>query len=324
MYKETKPKLDVDGQIQHLIEKGVKFEISSVEHAKAYLTKNNNYFKLSAYRKNFPKHSGGEKSGQYIDLDFAMLTDLAIIDMRMRYTFLLMALDIEHYMKVSLLQAIECSEEDGYGIVSDYIEKLRIAESNDNGTAYTSLMNELSRNKDNPYCGGLINKYENEYPIWAFIEVISFGRLINFYKFCADRLDSTNMTKKYYLLLSVKELRNAAAHSNCLINDLSNHNQKHKLDSGISRALSDIGIKKETRDKKCKNETIRQIVTLLYAYKNIVTSDGVYRHKCEELHQLTERMFSDIDLYEKNLAIKTTFEFLKKIIDNWFKYEYNK
>lgn len=37
--------------------------------------KNNNYFKLRAYRKNFEKYVGGAKNGQYINLDFAMLKD---------------------------------------------------------------------------------------------------------------------------------------------------------------------------------------------------------------------------------------------------------
>lgn len=61
-----KPKLSTEGQIEHLQSKGVKFEKISVEEAKAYLQANNNYFKLRAYRKNFPKHPDGERKGQYI------------------------------------------------------------------------------------------------------------------------------------------------------------------------------------------------------------------------------------------------------------------
>ena len=99
MDPKDKPILDTDGQIAHLQAKGVKFEKMSVEDAKQYLTKNNNYFKLRAYRKNFPKHPGGDFEGQYIDLDFAMLKDLAIIDMRLRYVLIHLALDIEHFAK---------------------------------------------------------------------------------------------------------------------------------------------------------------------------------------------------------------------------------
>jgi hypothetical protein len=55
MIKEEKPILGTDGQIRHLQSKGVKFNIMTVEEATEYLNKNNNYFKLTAYRKNFPK-----------------------------------------------------------------------------------------------------------------------------------------------------------------------------------------------------------------------------------------------------------------------------
>lgn len=72
MYRESKPLLDTDGQICHLISKGVKFEIITVEDARTYLANNNNYFKIRAYRKNFPKHPDGTLKGKYINLDFAM------------------------------------------------------------------------------------------------------------------------------------------------------------------------------------------------------------------------------------------------------------
>lgn len=47
----TKPKLSLEGQIEHLKKKGVLFNIMNEESAKEYLTQHNNYFKLTAYRK---------------------------------------------------------------------------------------------------------------------------------------------------------------------------------------------------------------------------------------------------------------------------------
>lgn len=124
MSAENKPKLSVEEQVAHLRQKGVKFEIISEEGALEYLSKNNNYFKLTAYRKTFLKHNGGKDDGKYINLEFAYLKDLAIIDMRLRYALLHLALDIEHYAKVRLIQLIENRDEDGYTIVNDFIESL--------------------------------------------------------------------------------------------------------------------------------------------------------------------------------------------------------
>ena len=54
--KDKKPKLSIDNQILHLQSKGIKFNEMSVAEAKEYLSENNNFFKISAYRKNYPKH----------------------------------------------------------------------------------------------------------------------------------------------------------------------------------------------------------------------------------------------------------------------------
>ena len=99
-----KPKLSLDEQIEHLKDKGILFNIMDESDAKKYLEQNNNYFKLTAYRKNYNKHPDGKNKGKYINLEFAYLVDMAIIDMRLRYQIVHMALDIEHHAKLQLLR----------------------------------------------------------------------------------------------------------------------------------------------------------------------------------------------------------------------------
>lgn len=122
MYKELKPMLTPQELINHLEEKGVKFKLINKEDAQKYLEENNNYFKLVSYRKNFPKYENGENIGKYIDLDFKMLMDLSIVDMRIRKTMLSIVLDLEHYTKVKLLSKIENTSKDGYTIVEEYMQ----------------------------------------------------------------------------------------------------------------------------------------------------------------------------------------------------------
>ncbi len=43
----SKPMLSVEEQIQHLKDKGVRFEKMDEDSAREYLTEHNNYFKLS-------------------------------------------------------------------------------------------------------------------------------------------------------------------------------------------------------------------------------------------------------------------------------------
>lgn len=316
MTREEKPKLDTEGQINHLILKGVRFELMSVEDATRFLQDNNNYFKLRAYRKNFPKHPDGDHKGEYINLDFAKLRDLSIIDMRMRYMFIQMALDIEHFAKVKLIRAIENSDDDGYQIVEDYYTQLKNQDAENNTHHYDSLVNDIERNRDNPYCGGIIDKYNNNYPIWAFVEIIPLGTMIHFFGFCAKKLCRKDLTDDYYLLKTIKEIRNAAAHSNCIIHDMGTKDSKHSTNYSVLRALSKIS--KATRDNQLANERMRQMITLLYAHTAFVTSTGVHDHTKDLLTNLVDRMFHHIDYYYGNENILKAFDFFKRSVDILF------
>lgn len=116
--------LEVSELIQHMKNKGIGFTIISDEEATRHLSAHNNYFKLTSYRKNYTKYTSGSKKGQYERLEFAYLRELARIDTEIRHILLDMALDIEHFLKVALIKAVEDrkapNEEDGYQIVVDY------------------------------------------------------------------------------------------------------------------------------------------------------------------------------------------------------------
>ena len=311
----TKPRLSLDGQVEHLKEKGVLFNIMDEEAAKDYLTQHNNYFKLTAYRKNYDKHPDGENKGKYINLEFAYLVDLAVIDMQLRYRIVHMALDIEHHTKLQLLRKMEDFNEDGYQIVQDYLDSLdekqkKICDS------------EISRNKGNIYCGDIVDKYDGAYPIWAFVEIIPFGRLVAFYGFCADRFADADMKDNFFRLLTCKEIRNASAHSNCIINDLKTKTAAHKTNAAITKELMTIPkMSSNFRKNRMSNARIQQIVTLFYMHKTMVESDGIKKSESEELQKIMKRVDKHNDYYKTNQMVKGTLDFLRMVVDTWFKTE---
>jgi abortive infection bacteriophage resistance protein len=308
----TKPKLSLDGQIEHLKEKGVLFNIMDETAAKEYLAQNNNYFKLTAYRKNYDKNPDGENKGKYIKLEFAYLVDLAIIDMDIRYRIVHMALDIEHHTKLQLLRKMDEKNEDGYQVVQDYIDSLDERQKN-------IFDSEIDRNRGSVYCGGIIDKYEGAFPIWAFVEVISFGRLVAFYGFCADRFADKAMKDNFYRLLTCKEIRNASAHSNCILNDLRAKTAAHGTNADITKALMAIpGMNSNFRKNRMSNVRIQQVITLLYMHKMMVGSDGIRKSESDELKRITIRIDKNINYYKSNQKIKGTLDFLKMVVDNWF------
>ena len=307
-----KPKLSLEGQIEHLKENGIIFTIMSEDDAKDYLLNNNNYFKLTAYRKNYDKHQEGEKKDQYIHLEFAYLKDLAVIDMCLRYRIVHMALDIEHHAKLQLLQKLDEYGDDGYECVANYQNLLSDRQKD-------ILASEITRNRNNIYSGDVVAKYYDEFPIWAFIEVIPFGRLVDFYKFVGNKYADKEMTDNFYRLLTCKEIRNAAAHSSCILNDLHTGTTKHQTNNAVTKELSKIkGMSAQFRRLKMSNARVQEIVTLLYMHKTLVTSIGLHKSESLALKSLKERMFKNISYYNDNPLISGTFDFLKMVIDSWF------
>lgn len=208
---DRKPILTIEQQIEHLKQKGVAFELCSEEEAADYLRDKCNFFKLASYRKLFSKYEGGPRDGRYVDLDFGQLRLLAALDQELRHALLGMTLDIEHFQKVTLLREMEDRGEDGYAIVADYMASLTTANRE-------YRLRELKMSGRSPYSSNLYAKYSGDMPAWAFLELTSFGTLIDFVRFCARRWDDRRLEASHYDLKRVKSVRNCAAHGSCLIN----------------------------------------------------------------------------------------------------------
>lgn len=233
--------------------------------------------------------------------------------MRLRYRIVHMALDIEHHTKLQLLRMMDKFNEDGYKIVQDYLDYL-------GKTQRKICDSEISRNRGNIYCGDIVDKYDGAYPIWAFIEIIPFGRLVDFYDFCAERFADKEMKNNFYRLLTCKEIRNASAHSNCILNNLKSGTIAHKTNSAVTNELMTISnMNSNFRKNRMSNARIQQLVTLFYMHRTMVESDGIKKSESEEIQKVMKRIDRNYDYYSTNPMIKGTFDFLKMVVDNWFK-----
>lgn len=122
--EKLKPMISVDDMIINLNDKNIKFNYISEDDAKDYLVFDNSYYNVLSYEGNFMKYQCGEYKGNYLDLDFAYLKDMSVIDLDVRFLLLNMVLKIEYYLKLRILNMMYAIEkEDGYRVVNLYLEK---------------------------------------------------------------------------------------------------------------------------------------------------------------------------------------------------------
>ena len=164
----------------------------------------------------------------------------------------------------------------------------------------------------------MVAKYRNDMPVWAFVESVSFGTLIDLHKFCADRWGDSELRENHYLLKQVKSVRNAAAHSSNIVNGFAGKGSAFRNYEPVSAALASAGVTKAQRRTKMRVLAMQQIVVTLFTYNRIVVGRTSRGRAGRDLARLKERMALNEGYYANNDAIRSSFGFLVRLFDNWF------
>lgn len=320
---ELRPMMKINEMIPYMKNKNIKFEKISDEEAEKYLMDNNNYYNVTAYKHNFERYFiDGKFVDKFIDLDFAYLKDLAIIDHRLRLVLFKMIIDIEHYLKIRILNLIEnIKEENGYRIVNMYLEK----DFNDEKFP-KKVHNSIFKKVGSEYYHKIFSKYDmnkdkklENIPVWEFQEIITFGELVNFYEFFAKEYQLKKELKNVFILREIVKLRNAVAHNTCVLSELNRKDNKYPPAYQIVQYLKDCGIGKETRYNKLSNSRVRQITYTLYMFNEIVTSNGIKKNVKEDINNLFfRRIINHKEYYNNNELLKSLYLYFKKIIQNGY------
>ena len=318
---KNKPKLTSAQLVMKMSkEKGIQFKHITRAMAVKYLQEKNNYMRLASYRKNYEVGKKGSNLGKYESLDFSELIELSTLDMHYRYLVLKMCLDIEHQLKVDLLNAIEANKsENGYDIVKSFLKRKKY------------VLENITRKQRSTYTGDLVSNYfdlftvfdtENvtceekllpDCPIWVLVEIISFGDFIELYKFYYSKYSENSLSDS--VLDSVRSLRNACAHNNCIMYDL--HKGTTKPIQEISLYIKHIpSIGEDLRKAKLSSRPIYEFVCLLYVYEKVV-SNSIKKFRYNELRSLiNDRCLYHAEYFKNNELLKTSYNFLRKTIDN--------
>ena len=315
--RAEKPKKDMNQLVSEMKDsRGINFIYFNEDDAVDYLTNVNNYLRTAAYRKNYIKYKNGLHIGKYINLDFAYLVELSIIDMHYRFLIQKMCSDIEHSICVQLIRDIEKDVEcNGYDIVKQFLDENQ------------KELEKIVATINSPHTGDLLKKYftvrlndnnkheiENyeECPVWVLMELLSFGSIINFYLYYYESKNEPHI--KRGILNLIRNLRNAAAHNNCIIYDLNKSTTSPPSD--ISQFVSKIDtISKERRKKQLTSRAILEFVTLMYIYDKCVHGK-VKKHRFREINELiNNRLRLNKDYFRSNDLLCSAYNFVKQVTD---------
>lgn len=265
-----KCKMQVDDQITQMKSKGIKFDVVSEKTAKDFLTYNTYFFKLKSYAKSFERKSFDKT---YVNLDFAYIMELSTLDAHFRQLIINISLSIEHMLKTMLIRDITLNpNEDGYAIINKLFNK------------YPFIKTNIDNKKNDSACADLAHKYYSQWPIWAIVEVLTFGDFIKLFNMYYEKYPSKESKKIQDLLWSAKFIRNAAAHNNCLLNSLRipymhthlNKNNKISATKRLQQEVSKIpNTSKSTRKKFLGNPVIHDFIATLFLFDWICTSEAM-------------------------------------------------
>ncbi len=302
--------LSTDDLIFHMKEKGITFEYVSENEAKEFIKYHNYYLKLSAYRFNYQKFGSGHPSeGKYQGLDFGCLKELSILDLHLRYIVLEMCLDIEHAIKVKLVNEVTNNPyEDGYNIVRSYLKK---EDPNFN------ILKNINRHKSGEYCKDLIDKYYPIFPIWVLVELISFGDLIHICDFYKETYNKEILIDNKFINI-IRDLRNASAHNNCLMNKMLNNMEETKQPAiEITSFLKNFrNISKNRRQKYLHKSFPYNLVTLFYVYDKYIPDLPKEKRYREIENFMKKRVVRHKEYFSTNPQIVALYKFLLDVVDN--------
>lgn len=306
-----KNKITIDEQIEHMKSKNIKFQIMSEDDAKNFLSTRTYYFKLKSYAKSFQTMN---TCNNYLKLDFAYLVELSTLDAHLRQFIMNLSLSIEHSLKTKLIRDFTNNpNEDGYTIISDFINQ------------YPFILQNINTKRNDSACADLICKYHPDWPIWAIVEVLSFGDFIKLFRFYYIKYPDFESKKEMDLLWSAKFIRNAAAHNNCLLNSLRHpyvhthlsKNNKIVPTKALQLEISRIsGLSKNAKKRMLANPVTHDFIATLMLFDCVCASKAMKRNIYNDLHDLFENRFlRHQDYFKQDLLLVSSYNFILKIID---------
>lgn len=278
---ELKPALSYDQQIEHL-KQAHNLLIADYTNARDILQKVS-YYRLSAYGIGLTKENDREQYNDGITLEHIYRLYQFDSIFRNKLIHVIEQIEIQLRTQIAYLLALKYGPE-GYMVSDFFIDKRKRSGVQIHSVVIDSFKKECSHQKNAPLVKHHMIKYGGHFPIWAAIELFTFGNLSSLYNIMKKedcnsiaRLYDTQPKHLGSWILALVEIRNICAHYSRLYNMplkqrpfLYSENVKYRSNkiNKIFPAL--ITIKRMLKDDERWMAFETQLEALMDDYKDVV------------------------------------------------------
>jgi len=294
--------------IESIKETGITFNFISEEKADTIMKSEFTPRMLLCYSSLFDKYKKTLSKGRFINLDFAYLYELALLDCELRKIIMGMCLDIERCLKVLLIDDCERLENKD-SIVVDYCE-----------TDFDFLNANYNSNNLDYYAKQIIGSSNiSELQLDNFLEIVQFGTfqrlLVFFYSKYSKHFENCNRLALLQNLDSVRSLRNAVAHNNALLSHLNYEGaEEFHRNYALASFLGDHGIKSRNLETNIKKQLLHDFACLVNMYSRIATNPEVNCCLSSLLSFFSNRCTLHASFFDHNPTILSAYKFCRDVI----------
>ena len=285
---------------------GITFNIVDEEYVTNFLQKQNYFFRLEQYLGICTNQTRG---GKYIGLDFGHLIEMSTIDMYLRKILFKMTIDLEHYLKVKLVNDCQNNlEDDGYEVVASFLEKNpKVKESIKTGFKLIG------------YYDKTMFRYTKAPAVWNFVEMLDFNDFSSFYSFYYEffRMDG-GWTKQFE---AVRKLRNASAHNSCILCSFKPvQGFVGDVETTFELISGNIGVGSGTISSMMKVPFLNDFAVLLSVYTKMATHPAVLENTFKEVIDFFDgRMIRHKDYFDGFTEVRNAYKFARSVVEFYSK-----
>ena len=225
--------------------------------------------------------------------------------MFLRKILLKMTIDLEHYLKVKLVNDCQNNPvDDGYEVVEKFLE------------SHPKVKDSLTQfTRATGYGENSFRKYVAAPAVWNFVEMISFADFINFYAFYYDFMRKECEYTKHFE--SVRRIRNACAHNVCMLSSFKAvQGFKSDLETNFELLGGKIGIGNGTISSCMKVPLLNDFAVMLSVYTKLISSPKIKEITIQEIKDFFDgRMVYRKHYFDGHTDIKNAYHFARKVLD---------